>query len=69
MFSDATGVVKGDDVRIAGVKVGEVEDIEIVDAHRGPMVTFTVDADQPADRQHPRARSATATWSASATSR
>ena len=31
VFSDATGVVKGDDIRIAGVKVGSVKDIEIVD--------------------------------------
>ena len=34
MFVDATGVVKGDDVRIAGVKVGTVKDIEIVDRTR-----------------------------------
>ena len=31
VFTDATGVVKGDDVRIAGVKVGTVKDIEVVD--------------------------------------
>ena len=31
VFSDATGVVKGDDVRIAGVKVGSVKGVEIVD--------------------------------------
>ena len=31
MFSDATGVVSGDDVRIAGVKVGVVQDVKIVD--------------------------------------
>ena len=30
VFSDATGVVAGDDVRIAGVKVGSVKSIEIV---------------------------------------
>ena len=30
-FVDATGVVKGDDVRIAGVKVGSVTEVEIVD--------------------------------------
>ena len=41
-FSDATGVVKGDDVRIAGVKVGVVKDVEIVDRTRA-MVTFNVD--------------------------
>ena len=44
VFSDATGVVKGDDVRIAGVKVGSVEDIEIHDKNKA-LVTFTVDTD------------------------
>ena len=41
-FVDATGVVKGDDVRIAGVKVGTVKDIQIVDRTRA-MVTFSVE--------------------------
>jgi phospholipid/cholesterol/gamma-HCH transport system substrate-binding protein len=41
-FVDATGVVKGDDVRIAGVKVGTVDDIEVVDRNRA-LVTFTVE--------------------------
>jgi phospholipid/cholesterol/gamma-HCH transport system substrate-binding protein len=41
-FSDATGVVKGDDIRIAGVKVGTVKDVEVVDQHDA-MVTFTVE--------------------------
>jgi phospholipid/cholesterol/gamma-HCH transport system substrate-binding protein len=36
-------VVDGDDVRIAGVKVGTVEDIEIHDRDRA-LVTFTVDS-------------------------
>ena len=43
-FVDATGVVKGDDVRIAGVKVGTVKDIQIVDRTRA-MVTFSVQDD------------------------
>ena len=43
VFIDATGVVKGDDVRIAGVKVGTVKDIEIVDRDPRPG-DFTVDA-------------------------
>ncbi|MCK5929547.1 MAG: MCE family protein, partial [Nocardioides sp.] len=43
-FVDATGVVKGDDVRVAGVKVGSVTDIEIVDRTRA-LVSFDVDAD------------------------
>ena len=41
-FVDATGVVQGDDIRIAGVKVGVVDDIEIVDRSRA-LVTFSVD--------------------------
>jgi phospholipid/cholesterol/gamma-HCH transport system substrate-binding protein len=41
VFSDATGVVKGDDIRIAGVKVGSVKDVEIVDRNRA-LVSFNV---------------------------
>jgi phospholipid/cholesterol/gamma-HCH transport system substrate-binding protein len=41
IFSDVTGVVKGDEIRIAGVKVGSVKDVEIVDRTRA-RVTFTV---------------------------
>ena len=43
-FSDATGLVKGDDVRIAGVKVGSVKDVSIVDRTHA-LVTFGVDSD------------------------
>jgi len=45
-FVDATGVVKGDDVRVAGVKVGSVKDVEIVDRTRA-LVTFSVDTVAP----------------------
>jgi phospholipid/cholesterol/gamma-HCH transport system substrate-binding protein len=45
VFSDATGVTKGDDVRVAGVKVGSVKGVEIVDRTRA-LVTFKVDKDQ-----------------------
>jgi len=45
VFSDATGVVKGDDIRVAGVKVGNVEDVEVFDRTRA-RVTFKVDRDQ-----------------------
>src|SRR3954452_14105929 len=31
VFSDATGVVKGDEIRVAGVKVGSVKGVEIYD--------------------------------------
>jgi phospholipid/cholesterol/gamma-HCH transport system substrate-binding protein len=41
VFSDATGVVKGDDIRIAGVKVGSVKSIEIVDRTQA-LVSFSV---------------------------
>jgi phospholipid/cholesterol/gamma-HCH transport system substrate-binding protein len=42
-FTDATLVMPGDDVRIAGVKVGEVTGVEIVD-RRQAQVDFEVDA-------------------------
>ncbi len=41
VFIDATGVVKGDDVRVAGVKVGTVKDVEIHERTKA-KVTFTV---------------------------
>jgi phospholipid/cholesterol/gamma-HCH transport system substrate-binding protein len=44
VFSDATGLVKGDDVRIAGVKVGSVQGISIHDRTQA-LVTFQVDSD------------------------
>jgi phospholipid/cholesterol/gamma-HCH transport system substrate-binding protein len=57
LFTDVTGVEKGDDVRIAGVRVGEVRDITVLDAGReaaadAPLaeLTFTVDADQSLSR-------------------
>ncbi len=40
-FTDAAGLLRGDDVRIAGVVVGAVEDIEIVD-QRIAEVSFSV---------------------------
>lgn len=41
IFTDVTSVNRGDDVRVAGVKVGTVSDIEIAD-RRLAKVTFTV---------------------------
>ncbi len=41
-FTDATGVNKGDDIRVAGVRVGTVSGIEIIDRNRA-LVTFSVD--------------------------
>ena len=52
-FVDATGLVKGDDVRIAGVKVGSVKGISIVDRTRA-MVTFDVQSRHRADAVDPR---------------
>jgi phospholipid/cholesterol/gamma-HCH transport system substrate-binding protein len=45
VFTDATGVVKGDDIRVAGVKVGNVKDVAVYHRTRA-LVTFKVDADQ-----------------------
>lgn len=46
VFTDVTGVTKGDDVRIAGVAVGSVKKIEIKGRDRA-IVTFKVNADTP----------------------
>ena len=48
-FVDATGVVKGDDVRIAGVKVGSVKDVQVINRTRA-LVTFDVQDDTPLRR-------------------
>lgn len=45
-FTDASGLLPGDDVRIAGVVVGTVKDIRIVD-RRVAEVAFDVDASTP----------------------
>ena len=49
LFTDATGLLKGDDVRIAGVRVGEVDGVAV--ARRGDRsvarVTFNVDSSRP----------------------
>lgn len=43
VFVDATGVVKGDDVRIAGVKVGSVKSVEVDPENSNrAIVTFSV---------------------------
>ncbi|MFC7303021.1 MCE family protein [Streptomyces monticola] len=41
-FSDTTGLIEGDSVRVAGVKIGQVESIRVVD-RRIAEVHFTVD--------------------------
>lgn len=45
-FTDVTSLNRGDDVRMAGVKVGSVRDIEVSDANVA-TVTFTVDPAVP----------------------
>ncbi|MEJ8660716.1 MULTISPECIES: MCE family protein [Streptomyces] len=46
VFSDVTGLEEGDDIRVAGVRVGEVQDIRITDRTLAE-VTFTVTHDRP----------------------
>lgn len=41
VFTDATGVVNGDDIRVAGVKVGTVKNVKIVSRDKAE-VTFSV---------------------------
>nr|WP_307804870.1 MCE family protein [Streptomyces sp. VRA16 Mangrove soil] len=45
LFTDVTGLIDGDGVRISGVKVGEVTDVRVVD-RRTAQVTFTVEKDR-----------------------
>jgi len=61
-FTDATSLNPGDDVRISGVRVGQVDDLSIVDGHVA-RVGFSVDRSVrlPAD--------VTATWPRAARSR
>jgi len=43
-FTDATGVNKGDEVRIAGVRVGEVQNVSLVD-RKVALVDFSLNGD------------------------
>ena len=45
-FTSASRLIPGDDVRVAGVKVGEVDDVSVTDDARA-LVAFTVPADLP----------------------
>ena len=49
VFTDVTGLNKGDDVRIAGVKVGQVKGIDL-QGRNDAEVTFTVAKNAPLDR-------------------
>lgn len=46
MFKDVTGVAKGDDVRVAGVKVGSVKKIEVKSRDKA-VLTFDVERETP----------------------
>ncbi|KQV74182.1 hypothetical protein ASC61_03675 [Aeromicrobium sp. Root344] len=46
VFTDVTGMAKGDDVRIAGVAVGSVKKVQIIKRDKA-LVTFGVDSDVP----------------------
>lgn len=53
VFTDATGLIDGDDVRIAGVRVGEVTGIDVADGEDGSadgeslaQVTFRIDRER-----------------------
>lgn len=48
-FTDVTGLLPGDDIRIAGVRVGKVDDIRVVD-RRFAEVEFSVDEKVPLAR-------------------
>ena len=48
VFTDAVGLNQGDDIRIAGVKVGQVDKIQLYHDTLA-MVTFSVDSDQVVD--------------------
>lgn len=43
VFQDVTGVVPGQDVRIAGVRVGEIKDVKVNSNRTTALVSFTVD--------------------------
>jgi phospholipid/cholesterol/gamma-HCH transport system substrate-binding protein len=53
VFTDVVGLSKGDDIRIAGVRVGQVDKIAVYHDTLA-MVTFSVDSDQVLDT-HTRA--------------
>ena len=54
LFTDVTGLLKGDDVRIAGVRVGEVDSVAVTERAGRSLaeVTFTVDSDRAARGEH-----------------
>jgi phospholipid/cholesterol/gamma-HCH transport system substrate-binding protein len=53
VFTDAAGLLDGDDVRVAGVRIGEVKKIELYQG-RQAAVTFTVAKQGPFSQGMPR---------------
>lgn len=49
LFTDATSLNRGDDVRMAGVRIGSITDVRVGDGRRA-LVTFTVSDDVPLRR-------------------
>ncbi|MGH3360674.1 MAG: MlaD family protein, partial [Nocardioidaceae bacterium] len=47
VFTDTTGLIEGDDVRIAGVRVGTVDSIELSDDNETSEVTMAIADDTP----------------------
>lgn len=49
LFTDATGVFKGDRVRVSGVEVGSVKGLQLVDSggHKVARIEFSVDTSVP----------------------
>lgn len=50
LFTTASELADGDDVRVAGVSVGEVSAVEVTDSGKA-LVSFRVDSDLPLTRQ------------------
>lgn len=53
IFTDAAGLLNGDDVRVAGVRVGEVKKIELYQGHQA-AVTFSLSKEGPFTSGLPR---------------
>ena len=68
VFSNASMLEKGDDVRVAGVSVGEVKKVEHYERDHGAG-DVRGEVRRPADDHLAGPRSASSTWSATATSR
>ncbi|NED53021.1 MCE family protein, partial [Micromonospora aurantiaca] len=50
-FDDASGLMKGDEVKIAGAPVGQVDEVEVVDGKARVSLTVRESARVPADSE------------------